>query len=236
MKILTENTLYFSKDLESKVHIADGVDAMIYDEWGDSIVGNADLRSLRKITFWEWATLKYFGYFEKEEFFDKHFLINGIDSKCEVFALLSSTGEKIKAKMDGELAANGAFLDMNIVSFVSDGWIIDLDGIVNIIEGIEKVEWYLVEENIFLGSTGKVRGLPTLLVHSNDVKASHACNMERISDDKLFYLRSRGLPREDATVLMLESYISKIFGELKENHEELYNDVKARILERIKSK
>jgi len=35
--------------------------------------------------------------------------------------------------------------------------------------------------------------------------------MERISDDKLFYLRSRGLPREDATVLMLESYIAKIF-------------------------
>lgn len=56
-----------------------------------------------------------------------------------------------------------------------------------------------------------MRGLPTLLVHSNDVKASHACNMERISDDKLFYLRSRGLPREDATVLMLESYIAKIF-------------------------
>jgi Fe-S cluster assembly protein SufD len=81
-----------------------------------------------------------------------------------------------------------------------------------------------------------VRGLPTLLVHSNDVKASHACNMEQISDDKLFYLRSRGLPREDATVLMLESYIAKIFGDLEENHTEIYTDVKNRILERIKSK
>ena len=223
---LTENKLYFSKDLESELHIADGVDAMIYDE--------QDV--LKKITFGKGASLKYFGYFEKEEFFDKYFLINGIDSTCEVFALLSSTGEKIKAKMDGELAANGAFLDMNIVSFVSDGWIIDLDGIVNIVEGVEKVEWYLVEENIFLWKSGKVRGLPTLLVHSSDVKASHACNMERISDDKLFYLRSRGLPREDATVLMLESYISKIFWDLEEKHEDIYTDVKIRILERIKSK
>jgi Fe-S cluster assembly scaffold protein SufB len=60
--------------------------------------------------------------------------------------------------------------------------------------------------------------------------------MERISDDKLFYLRSRGLPREDATVLMLESYIAKIFGDLEEHHEEIYSDVKTRILERIKSK
>lgn len=81
-----------------------------------------------------------------------------------------------------------------------------------------------------------MRGLPTLLVHSNDVKASHACNMERISDDKLFYLRSRGLPREDATVLMLESYIAKIFGDLEENQQELYTTTKQRILERIKSK
>lgn len=221
---LTENKLYMSNDLESEVHIADGVSAMIYDE--------ADI--LEKVTFGLWASLKYFGYFETESSFDKHFLINGEDSKCEVFALLGSAGEKITAKINGELASNGSFLDMNIVSFVSDGWFIDLDGIVHITEGIQKVEGYLSEENIFLWASGKVRGLPTLLVQSDDVKAAHACNMERISDDKLFYLRSRGLPREDATVLMLESYIAKVFGELEEDHEELFMDVKMRILERIK--
>ncbi len=224
MKKLTENKLYFSKDLESELHISDGVDAIIYDE--------QDI--LKCVTFGKGASLKYFGYFEQEALFEKHFLIHGEESKCEVFALLSSKWEKITAKIDGELAANKTFLDINIVSFVSDSWIIDLDGIVNIIEGVEKVEWYLVEENIFLGSTGKVRGLPTLLVHSNDVKASHACNMQRISDDTLFYLRSRGLPREDATILLLESYISKIFGELEQEDQELYNDIKLRILERIK--
>lgn len=223
---LTENKLYTSADLEKEIHIADGVNAMIYDE--ENV--------LETLTFWKGATVKYFGYFEKENDFNKHFLINGEDNRCEVNALLSSKGEKIALKMDGELASNGSYLDMNIVSFVSDGGIIDLDGIVNIVENVEKVEWYLVEENIFLGNTGKVRGLPTLLVHSNDVKASHACNMERISDDKLFYLRSRGLPKQDATVIMLESYIAKIYGELEEVHEDLYNEIKQRILERVKSK
>lgn len=223
---LTENKLYMSSELESEVHIADGVSAMIYDE--------SDI--LTKVTFWKWSSLKYFGYFETESSFDKHFLINGDDSKCEVFSLLSSRGEKITAKINGQLASNGSFLDMHIVSFVSDTWFIDLDGIVHITEGIEKVEGYLSEENIFLWNSGKVRGLPTLLVQSDDVKAAHACNMERISDDKLFYLRSRGLPREDATVLMLESYIAKIFWDLEENHENIFMDVKTRILARIKSK
>ncbi len=220
---LTENKLYFSQDLEAEIHIEDGVEAMIYDE--------QDI--LQRVTFGIGAHLKYFGYFEQETVFEKHFLIHGERSKCEVFTLLSSRGEKITAKIEGELAANNTYLTMNIVSFVSHTWIIDLDGIVNIIEGVEKVEWYLVEENIFLGESGKVRGLPTLLVHSNDVKASHACNMQKISDDTLFYLRSRGLPREDATVLMLESYISKIFGNLESEHEELYNKIQQRILEKI---
>ena len=226
MKTLTENKLYMSSELESEVHIADGVSAMIYDE--------ADV--LEKVTFGTGATLKYFGYFETESSFDKHFLINGDDSRCEVFSLLSSRGEKITAKINGELASNGSFLDMNIVSFVSDNGYIDLDGIVHITEGIQKVEGYLSEENIFLGASGKVRGLPTLLVQSDDVKAAHACNMERISDDKLFYLRARGLPKEDATVLMLESYIAKIFGELEQYHKDLFTDVKTRILERVKQK
>ncbi len=226
MKILSENRLYMSDELEQEIHIADGAKVLVYDE----------KNILEKVTFWNWASLKYFGYFETADKFEKHFLINGQDAKCEIFSLLSSAGEKITAKINGELAASWAYLNMHIVSFVSDGWLIDLDGIVHITEGIEKVEWYLVEENIFLGATGKVRGLPTLLVHSNDVKASHACNMERISDDKLFYLRSRGLPREDATVLMLESYIAKIFGDLEWVHAELFESTKERILERIKSK
>ena len=223
---LTENTLYRSDELHAELHIADGVSVMIYDE----------ANILQKVTFGKWASLKYFGYFETEDSFDKHFFINGEDNRCEVYCLLSSVWEKITAKIHGELTSSGSYLDMNIVSFVSDSWIIDLDGIVDITEWVEKVEWYLVEENIFIGSSGKVRWLPTLLVHSNDVKASHACNMERISDDKLFYLRSRGLPREDATILMLEGYIAKTFERLGEVDEILYNTLKERILERIKQK
>lgn len=223
---LTENRLYRTHELSWEIHIADGISAIIYDE--------EDV--LQKVTFGKWSSLKYFGYFEEEKKYNKDFIINGTENRCEIYSLLSTRGEKITARINGELASSHSFLDMNIVSFVSDGWLIDLDGIVNIIQWVEKVEWYLVEQNIFLWTTWKVRGLPTLLVHSNDVKASHACNMERISDEKLFYLRSRWLPREDAAILMLSSYIAKIYWDLEENYSELYHEIKERILERIKLK
>jgi len=223
---ITENRLYKSNELQATVHIEAWINAIIYDE--------QDV--LEIVTFGKWATLKYFGYFEEEKTFNKDFLIDWEDNTCEIFSLLSSRGEKITTKINGELRSSQSFLDMHIVSLVSDNGLIDLDGIVHITEGVEKVEGYLEEENIFLWSSGKVRGLPTLLVHSDDVKAAHACNMEKISDDKLFYLRARGLPKEDATVLMLESYIAKIFGYLETDYEELYNEVKERILERVKQK
>jgi Fe-S cluster assembly scaffold protein SufB len=224
MMQISENRLYTSSELEKEVHIESGISAMIFDD------GNI----LEQVTFGAWASLKYFGYFSQENRFEKTFDISGGDARCGVYSLLSSRGEKITAKIDGKLTSSNSFLDMYIVSFVSDKGVIDLDGIVNIVKNVEKVEGYLTEENIFLGSSGKVRGLPTLLVHSDDVKASHACNMERISDEKLFYLRARGLPREDATVIMLESYIAKIFGDIQEVDENLYNEVKENILERVK--
>jgi SUF system FeS cluster assembly, SufBD len=223
---LTENRLYRTSELEKQIHIADGVSALIFDE--ENI--------LQTVTFGFGSKLQYFGYFSQEKSFQKNFLINGGENMCEAYALLSSRGEKICVKINGELQSSHSQLNMHIVSFVSDAGNIDLDGIVHIGAGVEKVEGYLVEENIFLWSSGKVRGLPTLLVHSNDVKASHACNMERISDEKLFYLRSRGLPREDAAVLMLESYISKVFGKLEAVSEELYTEMKEKILERVKQK
>lgn len=224
MKILTESWLYTTPELQTHIHLADGVEVLIFDE----------INVLEQVTFWVWAKLVYCGYFSQEDILKKHFLINGWENSCEIYALLSSRGEKIKAQIYGELASSYSYLDMHIVSFVSDSGDIDLDGSVEITSGVEKVEGYLSEENIFLWSSGKVRGIPTLKVHSNDVKAAHACNMQRIPDETLYYLRSRGLPKEDATVLMLQSYIAKIFGKIRENDEEQYNDLEERILGKLK--
>jgi Fe-S cluster assembly scaffold protein SufB len=58
--------------------------------------------------------------------------------------------------------------------------------------------------------------------------------MQRIPDETLYYLRSRGLPKEDATVLLLQSYIAKIFGNIRENDEEQYNQLEEKILSKLR--
>jgi Fe-S cluster assembly scaffold protein SufB len=91
---------------------------------------------------------------------------------------------------------------------------------VQIDANIAKVKWHILEENIFLGSKGNIRWIPSLFVHSDDVEAGHAARIERISDEKLYYLRARGIPKDDASVMMIQSSILALFEGLSEQRKE----------------
>ncbi len=86
--------------------------------------------------------------------------------------------------------------------------------------GIAKVKGHILEENIFLGSKGNIRGIPSLLVHSDDVEAGHAARIERVSDEKLYYLRSRGVPKDDATVMMIKSSVAGLLQGLDDKYQD----------------
>gem|GEM_PF-3103125 len=58
---------------------------------------------------------------------------------------------------------------------------------------------------------------------SFSVKASHSCNVERINDDYLFYLKSRGIDENNAITLMIKSFFVKNFSCLKMLDKKLYD-------------
>ena len=51
------------------------------------------------------------------------------------------------------------------------------------------------------------------------MEAGHAARIERVSDEKLYYLRSRGIPKDDATVMMVESSVAGLFEGLEEEYQ-----------------
>ncbi|MBP7848546.1 SufD family Fe-S cluster assembly protein [Patescibacteria group bacterium] len=48
-----------------------------------------------------------------------------------------------------------------------------------------------MEETILLGEDIQIRTLPMLDVQSSDVKASHGATIQRLDEEKLFYLTSK---------------------------------------------
>jgi Fe-S cluster assembly scaffold protein SufB len=57
--------------------------------------------------------------------------------------------------------------------------------------------------------------------------------MERISDEKLFYLRSRWLWRENALNMIIEAKIQNLFSCLRMYNKDFYEDILENILDKI---
>jgi Fe-S cluster assembly scaffold protein SufB len=57
--------------------------------------------------------------------------------------------------------------------------------------------------------------------------------MEKISDEELFYLRSRGIAKQDSLNMILEAKIVDLFGNLDNIDTEFYKELKENILTQI---
>lgn len=125
--------------------------------------------------------------------------------------LLSSDNDFVRYNVSSRLSHSGTVSNIHILSLVWESGIIELNGTVIIDPDIWWVKWHILEENIFLWEKGSIRWIPSLLVHSDDVEAWHAARIERVSDDKMYYLRARGVPKNDATILMIQSYVMNVF-------------------------
>jgi len=101
--------------------------------------------------------------------------------------------------------------DIEILGLAFERASLDIDGILTIEAGCKEVVGSIRETNVFIGDTGMIRGVPTLKVRSDDVKASHSCTIERLSDEHRFYLEGRGLSEQDAKMTLLDGKISHLY-------------------------
>lgn len=141
-----------------------------------------------------------------------HVIHSGIRSASQIrCGFHASRNGKIEGIIKSSFEASHATSEIHILSLADTGGEVLLDSAIDIKEGTTNVIGKLKERHIFLGSSGKIRGIPALVVHSDDIQASHALAIDRISDEELFYLRSRGFSRDDSTSLVLDGSISEIF-------------------------
>jgi len=91
--------------------------------------------------------------------------------------------------------------------------------VIEIEKDTKNITAHLDMENIFLWDEWSVQSVPTLLVRSDDIEASHSSTTHSIDDEHLFYLGSRGLEKVEAKFLLTQSYFSKTFDGIKDQKE-----------------
>ena len=150
-----------------------------------------------------------------------------------------------KTYLDSILTGNGSFSQLNGVYFVNGKQHIDLDTLTHhiglstggdlllkgalkgraraVFQGMIKIEpsgqqtnSYLKNENLLLSEHARADSIPSLQIDANDVRASHGATVGRIDEDHIFYLQSRGIPRDTAIRMIVEGFFSGVFDRMEQ--------------------
>ncbi|MCF6170012.1 MAG: Fe-S cluster assembly protein SufD [Bacteroidales bacterium] len=71
--------------------------------------------------------------------------------------------------------------------------------------------------NILLSPTAKIDTRPFLEIYADDVKCSHGATVGQLDEEALFYLKQRGIPRQDAYLLLMYAFTAEVTGKIAIN-------------------
>ncbi len=88
------------------------------------------------------------------------------------------------------------------------------DGRIHVAVDAQKTDAQLSNKNLLLSRSAEIDTKPQLEIFADDVKCSHGTTVGRIEPEKLFYLRSRGIPASLARRLLCLGFAGEIIDAL----------------------
>ena len=80
----------------------------------------------------------------------------------------------------------------------------------------QRTEAFQENHNILLSDTARVNTKPRLEIYADDVKCSHGATVGKLNEDEQFYMRSRGIPEDEAKVLQMISFVAPVLETIPE--------------------
>ena len=82
-------------------------------------------------------------------------------------------------------------------------------------EDAQKTDAKQTNQTLLLSPTAQIDTKPQLEIFADDVKCTHGATIGQLSDEALFYLRARGIPKADARALLTYAFASDIVSRIK---------------------
>jgi Fe-S cluster assembly protein SufD len=82
-------------------------------------------------------------------------------------------------------------------------------------EDAQKTDARQSNNNLLLSDNAQIDTKPQLKIWADDVKCTHGATIGRIDDDALFYLRSRGIPEQQAKNLLSYAFASELLAHIQ---------------------
>lgn len=72
-----------------------------------------------------------------------------------------------------------------------------------------------LNNNLLLGDKAKINTRPQLEIYADDVKCTHGATVGQLDAEQLFYLESRGIPKDRANKMILAAFASQVLMNVK---------------------
>jgi len=107
------------------------------------------------------------------------------------------------------------------------------NGLIRVDAVAQKTDAYQTNRNILLSKEARADSVPQLEINANDVRCSHGSTVSRVRAEDVFYLMSRGLPRELAEETLVFGFLDEVIARL--GWQDMATPLECRISQRIKS-
>jgi Fe-S cluster assembly protein SufD len=80
------------------------------------------------------------------------------------------------------------------------------EGTIRAWPGAQKTNAYQSNRNLLLSRRARADSLPQLEIEANDLRCTHGATVSPVDENQVFYLMSRGIPRDEAVRLIVEGF------------------------------
>jgi len=89
-------------------------------------------------------------------------------------------------------------------------------GLIRIAPGAVGCEAYQENRNLMLSDTARADSVPELEIMNNEVQCTHGATVSPLEPEQVFYLESRGIPRQEAVRMIVSGFAEPAFARLPE--------------------
>lgn len=137
--------------------------------------------------------------------------LNGRHADCDLSGLYLTDSKQL---MDNSIQLRHLVPDCHSTQLFKG--ILDDEGVTKFYGGIlvapdaQHTEAFQANHNLLISDTAKAYSKPQLEIYADDVKCSHGATVGRLNEDELFYMRSRGIPVDEAKLLQQKAFAFEV--------------------------
>ena len=90
------------------------------------------------------------------------------------------------------------------------------NGKIHVHPDAQKTEAFQTNNNILLSDTARMNTKPRLEIYADDVKCSHGATVGQLDEEALFYLQSRGIPKDEGRLMLMDAFAWDVISKIKQ--------------------